>query len=138
VTPYVNQNGKLGYSLKATGVRAPVVRAWTGRSRRGMSGDSRSIFSFGLYASTDTWVTCHHYADQTPILAIDAGASSLTISVKGHDASDSALTFARELARHAQEFAAEVERIHAAQHPGTAITNGGTAATDKAAGSKAA
>jgi hypothetical protein len=23
VTPYVNQNGKLGYSLKATGVRAP-------------------------------------------------------------------------------------------------------------------
>jgi hypothetical protein len=24
VTPYVNQNGKLGYSLKATGVRAPA------------------------------------------------------------------------------------------------------------------
>src|SRR5436190_2474558 len=23
VTPYVNQNGKLGYSLKATGIRAP-------------------------------------------------------------------------------------------------------------------
>jgi hypothetical protein len=27
VTPYVNQNGKLGYSLKATGVRAPAGRA---------------------------------------------------------------------------------------------------------------
>jgi hypothetical protein len=33
VTPYVNQNGKLGYSLKATGIRAP------GRSGRpGMDG----------------------------------------------------------------------------------------------------
>jgi hypothetical protein len=35
VTPYVNQNGKLGYSLKATGVRAP------GRpGRPGMDKDS--------------------------------------------------------------------------------------------------
>jgi hypothetical protein len=31
VTPYVNQNGKLGYSLKATGVRAPGAGRSTGR-----------------------------------------------------------------------------------------------------------
>jgi hypothetical protein len=31
VTPYVNQNGKLGYSLKATGVRAPAPGRQAGR-----------------------------------------------------------------------------------------------------------
>jgi hypothetical protein len=31
VTPYVNQNGKLGYSLKATGVRAPAAGRPAGR-----------------------------------------------------------------------------------------------------------
>ena len=32
VTPYVNQNGKLGYSLKATGVRAPAAGRPAGRA----------------------------------------------------------------------------------------------------------
>jgi hypothetical protein len=36
VTPYVNQNGKLGYSLKATGVRAPA--GGRAPSRHGMDG----------------------------------------------------------------------------------------------------
>jgi hypothetical protein len=36
VTPYVNQNGKLGYSLNATGVRAPVPGRPSGR--HGMEG----------------------------------------------------------------------------------------------------
>jgi hypothetical protein len=36
VTPYVNQNGKLGYSLKATGVRAPATGRLAGR--HGMDG----------------------------------------------------------------------------------------------------
>jgi hypothetical protein len=36
VTPYVNQNGKLGYSLKATGVRAPA--AGRAPSRHGVDG----------------------------------------------------------------------------------------------------
>jgi hypothetical protein len=31
VTPYVNQNGKLGYSLKATGIRAPAAGRPAGR-----------------------------------------------------------------------------------------------------------
>ena len=31
VTPYVNQNGKLGYSLKATGVRVPGRAAMDGK-----------------------------------------------------------------------------------------------------------
>ena len=83
--------------------------------------DSESFSTFSLYVSADTWVTCHHYQDQTPILAIEAGRASVSISVKGRDASDSAVKFARALARHAQEFAAEVERLHAERTaPGTA------------------
>ena len=31
VTPYINQNGKLGYSLKAVGVRAPAAGRPAGR-----------------------------------------------------------------------------------------------------------
>jgi hypothetical protein len=31
VTPYVNQNGKLGYSLKATGIRVPGRAAMDGK-----------------------------------------------------------------------------------------------------------
>ena len=85
-----------------------------------MSGDDKSFTTFALYTGADTLVTCHHYPDQTPILAINAGKATVTISVKGKDASDSAVTFARELAHHAQEFAAEVERFHAERTaPGT-------------------
>jgi hypothetical protein len=80
-----------------------------------MSGDSGSISSFGLYVGTDALVMCHHYADKTPILVIDVEGCSVSISVKGRDASESALQFARELVRKAQAFAAEVERLHARQ-----------------------
>lgn len=76
--------------------------------------DGGSISSLGLHVGTGARVTCHRYADQTPILRIDAGEASLLISVKGRDASDRALEFARALAREAQAFAAEVERLHAA------------------------
>lgn len=86
-----------------------------------MSGEGKSITSLGVYASADTWVTCHRYPEQTPILVIDAGTTSLSISVKGRDASESAVEFARSLALHAQEFAADVERLHAERTaPGTA------------------
>jgi hypothetical protein len=85
-----------------------------------VSGEGKSITALGVYASADTWVTCHHYPEQTPILVIDAGTTSLSISVKGRDASESAVEFARALARHAQEFAADVERLHPGRTaPGT-------------------
>jgi hypothetical protein len=80
-----------------------------------MSGDNGSICGLGLYVGADGWVTCHHYADKTPILAISAGGTSLSIGIKDRYATeDTAVEFARVLLRTAQEFAAEVERIHAA------------------------
>jgi hypothetical protein len=70
-----------------------------------MSGDARSFSSFGLYVGSDSRVNCHHYGSKTPILVIDAGGCSVAISPEGRDANDSAVEFARELARKAQEFA---------------------------------
>jgi hypothetical protein len=65
-------------------------------------------------ANRDGWVTCHHYGDKTPILVIDAGGASVSFSVQGREASASAVEFARTLAGKAQEFAADIERMHAA------------------------
>ena len=82
-----------------------------------MSNGSQSFSSFSLYVSADSgadaWVVCHRYPSKTPILAIDAGKSSVTISIKGRDATESAVEFARSLARQAQAFADEMERLHA-------------------------
>jgi hypothetical protein len=72
-----------------------------------------SLTSFGLYVGADSRVTCHRYPSQTPILSIDVDGVSVTISVKGRDASETAMEFARSLATNAQAFAADVERLHA-------------------------
>jgi hypothetical protein len=82
-----------------------------------MSGDNGSISAFGLYVGADSLVMCHHYGDETPILVIDVEGCSVSISVKGRDASESAVEFARSLARHAQAFATDVERLHAETTP---------------------
>jgi hypothetical protein len=76
-----------------------------------MSGGSFSHLS--LHVGPDFMVRCSAYDDQTPILSIDAGSSSLSITPTGTDANDDALKFARELASKAHEFATEIERMHA-------------------------
>jgi hypothetical protein len=64
----------------------------------------------------DGWRTyCHTYADTTPILGVDAGPSHVSISLRGRNADEAAVEFARALAAEAGKFAAEVERMHAAQ-----------------------
>jgi hypothetical protein len=106
-----------------------------------MSSKGGSFSSFGLYVGTDSWVNCHHYGDKTPILVIDAGDSSVSISPAGREASDTAVEFARALVRNAQAFAAEIERLHAAQHPNAGNANADSNGADgdiKAAESKAA
>ncbi len=102
--------------------------------------DGESFSTFSIYVAGDGWVTCYSYPDKTPILSIDGGGSSVSISVRGRDATEEAVQFARALARHAQAFAAEVERVHAIQHPGNASDgNSGTGGDDtKATDSKAA
>ena len=65
VTPYVNQAGRLAYSLKAAGVRAP------GRGRPGPGGEGGggmrsgggSFGRVGMYVGEDWWRVLSTYAD---------------------------------------------------------------------------
>jgi hypothetical protein len=78
-----------------------------------MSSAGGSFSHLSLHLGSDFMVRCSAYDDQTPILTIDAGNASVSITPSGTDANDNALKFGRELARKAQEFAAEIERMHA-------------------------
>jgi hypothetical protein len=81
-----------------------------------MSGQA-SITALGLIAGSDAHVRCSTYPDQGPILSVSAGPVSLDLSVLGRDEIPVwGVAFARELARQAQRFAAECERIHATQN----------------------
>ena len=68
-----------------------------------------------LHAGAGSRVECFTYQDTTPILDIDVGAASIAVCIVGKGADDAVLTFARALARQAERFAAEVERIHTLQ-----------------------
>jgi hypothetical protein len=105
-----------------------------------VSGEGGSICGFGLYVGSDGWVTCHHYEGKTPILVIDAGGTSFSIGLKGRHADEAAVDFARALLRNAQEFAADIERLHSAQHrdTGNAGEHHAAASDGKATGPKAA
>jgi hypothetical protein len=93
-----------------------------------VSGDGGSLISLGVYVGTDWRVDCHTYPDSTPILSIDAGAAALDISSKGREVTEAVVRFARELARQAERFAAEAERIHALHAEGGGTADGSTAA----------
>ena len=59
---------------------------------------------------------CSTYPQSTPILTIDAGRAAMSVSITPMKRiGDEAVAFARELARQAALFAAECERLHAAQ-----------------------
>jgi hypothetical protein len=75
--------------------------------------DGKSFANLGVYVGTDWDLTCHKYADNTPILSVDAGPVAVTFSLEGREATGAGVEFARELARQAAAFAAEVERLHA-------------------------
>ena len=80
-----------------------------------MSGNSGSYSHLGIQVGGDWRVYCHTYDDHTPILTVDAGPVSIAYSIKNRCPDDDALGFARALARDAQAFAADIERMHAAQ-----------------------
>ena len=79
-----------------------------------MRSDGGSMAHLGLHVGQDwsTWLST--YPGHSPILTIDAGSTSMTVSITGNKADRAAVEFARELARQAAGFAAEVERLHAA------------------------
>jgi hypothetical protein len=87
-----------------------------------VSGDASSYASFSLTVGDDAGVTCHHYGNRTPILVIDFRGCSVSVSTGGLDATEGAVEFARALARKAQEFADDIERLHTARHDGTGDT----------------
>jgi hypothetical protein len=96
-----------------------------------MSSEVRSYVSFGIHAGDDSQVLCHHYADRAPILVIDGRGCSVTVSTGGLETTGPAVEFARALARKAQEFADDVERLHAAQHADACGSDDGTTKADE-------
>ncbi len=78
-----------------------------------MSSSGGSFAHTGFHVGADWRVDCNTYGDRTPILSVDAGPSSVSFSITGRNADKAAVEFARALAREAQAFATEVERIHA-------------------------
>jgi hypothetical protein len=84
-----------------------------------------------VHVGEDWWTHLCTYDDRTPILDIDAGSTSLSISIEGNDADRAAVEFARELARRVTAFAAEVERLHA--HRGGQSCEGGEPGNGEAA-----
>ena len=92
-----------------------------------MTSEGGSFSYIGYHIGTDWEVRCNVYAGKTPIFCVDAGSTSLAISPRGQDASKAAVEFARALAREAQKFADEMERMHAAQ-PGDYKAAGSDAA----------
>ena len=96
-----------------------------------MSDESRSFSHLSYHVGGDWQVRCSTYAETTPILSVEGGPSTLSISTRGRTADNNAVEFARALAREARRFADEMERKHAAQLADTD-------SPDKAAGSDAA
>jgi hypothetical protein len=81
-----------------------------------MSDGDRESFSNVSYHVGGDWRTyCHTYPDRAPIFAIAAGRSAVTISVPNRTADKAAVEFARAMVLDAQLFAAEMERLYAAQ-----------------------
>ena len=80
-----------------------------------MSGDRDSFSNISYHVGCDWRTYCHVYEDRAPIFAIAAGRSAVTISVPGRTADKAAVEFARAMALDAQLFAAEMERLYAAQ-----------------------
>jgi hypothetical protein len=87
-----------------------------------MTGNPTPFTGIGMHAGDGSSAYCFTYSYTSPILDIRTGDTTISISVTGREkVDDAALSFARELLRAAQDFAAEVERLHAEQAaPGTA------------------
>jgi hypothetical protein len=75
-----------------------------------------SLGSVSLHAGHGAYVDCSTYDRTTPILTVQAGRLSVSISIAGRTVIPAhAVAFARELASQAAAFAAECERLHTAQ-----------------------
>jgi hypothetical protein len=90
-----------------------------------------SFGSVSLHVGEDWWTHVSIYPDHPPIFDIDAGSTSVTVSIAGRVITQAAVEFARELASKAARYAAEMERLYATQNPagnGSDIPGSGEAA----------
>jgi hypothetical protein len=75
-----------------------------------------SLASLSVHAGEDARVDCYLYPREGPILTVQAGRTWLNLTIAGRSPIPaSGVAFARALVREAQRFAAECERLHAAQ-----------------------
>ncbi|GAA3738364.1 hypothetical protein HDA32_005316 [Spinactinospora alkalitolerans] len=68
-----------------------------------------------LHLGDGAWVLCHRYPTSKPILYVQAGGVSLTLSPNGHDTpvTTADVAFARDLVAAAQTYLSELERLRA-------------------------
>ncbi len=93
-----------------------------------MSSEGGSFSHVSCHVGADWRVRCNACPDTTPILSFDAGSPAVSVTAKGSVAGKTAVKFARALAREAGKFAAEMERMHAAQLDGDGESAGHDAA----------
>jgi hypothetical protein len=77
-----------------------------------MSSDSGSFGHVGIHVGPNWLIQCSSYPGRTPIITINAGVACVAFSIRDDKADEWAVAFARALVAQAQQFAAEVERIH--------------------------
>ncbi|MGK5551696.1 hypothetical protein ACSNOI_08780 [Actinomadura kijaniata] len=69
--------------------------------------------SLSMALGAGAWIRCSTYPDSTPILSISLEDTSLSVSFRpDRTVSADHVAMARQLAKAAQTFAAEVERLH--------------------------
>ena len=87
-----------------------------------------SFAHISYHVGTDGRAWCNVYPDTTPIFGMDAGSATLYIAPKGQQATKAAVEFARTLAKQAQRFADELERMHQLTDDGDTKAAGSDAA----------
>jgi hypothetical protein len=91
-----------------------------------MSGPGGSFGSASLYVGTDGRAWCSQYPDELPILTVNTGSMTVTITPAGRkQPGPHVVAFARELAAEVARFVAECERLSAAQHTDETASDGG-------------
>ena len=83
-----------------------------------MKSGGGSFGRIGMYVGEDWWTWLSTYEAHTPILDISCGSTTVSLSIADRKVGIPAVEFARELARGAARFAAEVERLHVRAHAG--------------------
>lgn len=77
---------------------------------------SGSFGRLSMHVGQDWRTHLSTYEDRAPILSIDAGSTSVALCIEGHQVTEAAVTFARDLADRAARFADAVEQEHARQN----------------------